>query len=275
MISAAVAQLVERPICTGEVTGSKPVSSSNETEDRHAPTPPKAGPLHQASGGLNTNTLSVTARVHGGHLGKGSESAAVSQRSDAPEALNQSGSIALPSARCWDATASQELHRPAGDSSKLVRRTDGVTVVAQPGSAPRDRLGEVVGSNPISGSVGGSIPPSVSTGAGCDSGDGERGLVPSQVGRREERSPNGNEAQSAEHAIPNRAVAGSSPAGPATERSGLRLVKRRAGRLVLPESQAVASLNAQLERAEAEKQAITLALAERDIELAKLKRGST
>lgn len=36
--------------------------------------------------------------------------------------------------------------------------------------------------------VVGSIPTSVSTGAGCDSGDGDRGLVPSQVVRREERS---------------------------------------------------------------------------------------
>jgi hypothetical protein len=35
--------------------------------------------------------------------------------------------------------------------------------------------------------VAGSNPAGVSTGVGCDSGDGERGLVPSQVGRREER----------------------------------------------------------------------------------------
>jgi len=36
--------------------------------------------------------------------------------------------------------------------------------------------------------VVGSIPTSASTGAGCDASDGERGLVPSQVGRRGERS---------------------------------------------------------------------------------------
>lgn len=60
--------------------------------------------------------------------------------------------------------------------------------VAQPGSAPRFNVGEVARSNRASGSVAGSIPAGVSTGAGCDSGDGDRGLVPSQVGRREERS---------------------------------------------------------------------------------------
>ena len=42
------------------------------------------------------------------------------------------------------------------------------------------------GAIPGGSTVAGSIPAAMSTGAGCDSGDGKRGLVPSQVVRREE-----------------------------------------------------------------------------------------
>lgn len=156
-------------------------------EQRHAPA--IAPVVDAAASGLHEHQDLVLA-AHAGHDREDSKTAAASQQSAfALEALTQSGGSALPSARLRDATASEEAQRPAGAASTLVRRTDGVTAVAQPGSAPRFKVEEVVGSNPISGSVGGSIPPSVSTGAGCDSGDGERGLVPSQVGRREERSP--------------------------------------------------------------------------------------
>lgn len=50
-----------------QVSGSNPLLASKEGGD-HAPTPPKAGPLHQESGGLNTPNLSVDV-AHGGLFG--------------------------------------------------------------------------------------------------------------------------------------------------------------------------------------------------------------
>lgn len=177
-----VAQLVEPRTPNPGDAGSNPAGRANETEVNHAASGESPG--RQIAGSHHPELF--VHRAHGGLL-RGSNSAAASQREqEIPAAWTQSGDRVLPSARALGATASVKGQRPAGAPRSLVRRTDGVAAVAQPGSA---QLGaEVAGSNPVSGSVAGSIPAGVSTGAGCDSGDGEGGLVPSQVGRREERS---------------------------------------------------------------------------------------
>lgn len=133
--------------------GGSPSCSATEG-GHHAPTPPKAGPLHQASGGLNTSTVSVLSVARGGHVPKDSNSAEASQWGVSPAALTQSGDHVQPSARDRGAKASGE-QRPAGDSSPPVRRTDGVAPVAQPGSAPIPELpgSEVARSNRAGGSA--------------------------------------------------------------------------------------------------------------------------
>lgn len=180
------AQQAEQRIPNAPVAGSTPAGPAKERTVRHAASGKNPGEQIARS---HQRTLVLFASAHSGPVGKeDSKTAAGSQRRQeiAPAALIQSGDRVLPSARVRDATASRKAQRPAGAPLLLVRRTDGMSAVAQPGSEPS--FSEVVGSNPTSGSVAGSIPAGVSTGAGCDSGDGERGLVPSQVGRREERS---------------------------------------------------------------------------------------
>lgn len=136
--------------------GGSPSCSAKEG-DHHAPTPPKAGPLQQASGGLNIQPISLRA-ARFGHAGKDSTTVEQSQWSldIAPEALKRDGDTVPPSARCRGARASGR-RRPAGGPSSLVRPTDGEAPVAQPGSAPRSDVGEVARSNRASGSTPGTV----------------------------------------------------------------------------------------------------------------------
>jgi hypothetical protein len=89
--------------------------------------------------------------AHGGPVRtEDSKTASASQRDESPAALTRIGVHVLPSAHERGAKAGGESKRPAGAPSPLVRRTDGVAAVAQPGSAHRVTLGEVAGSNPVS-----------------------------------------------------------------------------------------------------------------------------
>jgi hypothetical protein len=135
---------------------SAPTSPAQRTEATDAPTPPKAGPLHQESGGLNTKSR-LLLDAHGGHLWKeDSTSVAQSQGGQdiAPAALKQDGEPAQLSARARGAKASRE-QRPAGTPLLPVRLTDGEAPVAQPGSAPQPELpvAEVGSSNLLGGST--------------------------------------------------------------------------------------------------------------------------
>lgn len=139
------------------VTSLQPAAAGSlQQEARHAPILPKGGPLHQESGGLNTEPTYVLNAAHSGPVGKqDSNSVAGSQRGQdiAPEALIQNGERAQLSARVRVARASRE-QRPAGAPLLLVRLTDGVAPVAQPGSAPQPELpvAEVARSNRAGGS---------------------------------------------------------------------------------------------------------------------------
>lgn len=138
MCRARVAQSAELRICNLKVAGSTPAVGS-QIGGNHAPTPPKAGPLHQASGGLNTQPAPVRV-AHAGLVGtEDSNTATRSQGDVSPAALMRVGDLVLPSAPGRGAKAS-EWQRPAGASPRVVRRTDGVAPVAQPGSAPQPEL---------------------------------------------------------------------------------------------------------------------------------------
>jgi hypothetical protein len=115
------------------------------------PSPKEA---HHAASAV-TLTIPNLSVAHSGHVPneEDSNTGERSQRGVSPAALMLVGDQALPSASGRGAKASEE-QRPAGAPSRVVRRTDGVSAVAQPGSARRPELpgAEVVGSNPIGGS---------------------------------------------------------------------------------------------------------------------------
>ncbi len=134
-------------------------SCSTKEGGHDAPTPPKAGPLHQASGGLNTEPLSSTLRLaRGGHLEKDSNSGERSQLDVVLAALILVGDQVPPSALgrgCQGKRSAASGRR----SPSCVRRTDGEATVAQPGSAPLPELpgAEVARSNRAGGSTPGTV----------------------------------------------------------------------------------------------------------------------
>lgn len=140
--------------------------SAATSECRHAASGKNPGQQIAGSHHHHRHLLRV---AHGGPVGKEySNTAAASQRDQdiVPEALTQSGSIVLSSARCCGAKASKDVKRPAGATSMPVRRTDGGFTVAQPGSAP---LAEVARSNRAGGSSSAAVRVVVTTTSGARS----------------------------------------------------------------------------------------------------------